>query len=362
MLSYEQIRGFYTRFPILFHLVGWGLYIFAPMLLISSPNTFSRGNFDKSIAQTLLILKLVNDVLLIGFFYLNFHKITPISLKKRSALPLILSVTMMIIVILILNSLFFNLFIKPHILALTEIPVPFRGRTLLPFPFTFSTILSLLFLMSVGTALVLFNERIKEKEEKQQAVIERTAAELAALKLQISPHFLFNTLNSLRWLARKKSEHTEESIIRLSEILRYMIYQTNEKKVSVAKEIEYINHYIELQKMRLSPNNQVVFKHQIDKPNTQIEPLMFLAFIENAFKYGIDNEAETLIQIDIILLNGKLNFNTKNLVFNQNNDEASGIGIKNIERRLDLNYPEKHDLRIYNNNKYFCVDLEINLA
>jgi LytS/YehU family sensor histidine kinase len=106
----------------------------------------------------------------------------------------------------------------------------------------------------------------------------------------------------------------------------------------------------------------VVFKHQIDKPNTQIEPLMFLAFIENAFKYGIDNEAETLIQIDLILLNGKLNFNTKNLVFNQNNDEASGIGIKNIERRLDLNYPEKHDLRIYNNNKYFCVDLEINLA
>ena len=122
--------------------------------------------------------------------------------------------------------------------------------------------------------IALVRDRLREREEKQQIQLEKIAAELAVLKLQISPHFLFNTLNNIRWLTRQKSDNAEEAVVKLSQLLRYVIYQANHERVPLTQEIEHLEHFIDLQKMRLTEQNSVSFVHEGAIERYQIEPCL----------------------------------------------------------------------------------------
>ncbi|MCF8326386.1 MAG: histidine kinase [Leadbetterella sp.] len=231
-------------------------------------------------------------------------------------------------------------------------------------PQLIGTLFSFFLITILSTLIALFFERIKNYEEKKQIQFEKTAAELSALKLQISPHFLFNTLNNIRWLARKKSDLTEDAIVKLATLLRYIIYQANEQKVALVLEINNLKDFISLQEMRIGNNTSVSFEISGLVEDYEIEPLLFIPFVENAFKYGVSDTADSEIQIVVKLVANVLIFKVSNSIFgNQDfeNLENTGLGIENVRQRLCLLYPHAHTLNISENDHKFTVILRIEL-
>lgn len=354
----------FERYSILLHIIGWIVFITIPLLTLPVSNVFSQHNF------TIFVLpQILSTLLLIAIFYLNLNNFTPNLLIKKNPKAFVFYLFAGFIILAILNSVIFELLLKPQFskfpMPKMPQPPPFQKRGSPPMFFSFrffATGISYILVIFASSMLALVRERIRSHDEKQQIILEKTAAELAVLKLQISPHFLFNTLNNIRWLARQKSEKTEDSVVKLSQLLRYMIYQTGNDKVPLEQEIEHLNHYIDLQKMRLTEKNTVEFVCDVDMSHISIEPLLFIPFVENAFKYGLHNQEKSLIQIGIKVLENNLFFYAENDVFKNNMPEEtsdSGIGIKNVERRLALHYPTSHELRISNNNGKFRIDLKI---
>ncbi len=353
--------NFLKRYSVWLHIIGWIIFIIMPFL--TSPNGhlnfFRQPNFP-----SFLLSQLINDIMLIAVFYFNLAFLTPNLFIKKNTAAFVLYLLAIFLVMLFLNKFTFETFRKP---ILQRFPPPdlsnFRNRpTFMPFPFFFRTIISFSLVILASSLLALIKERSVHKEERQQIALEKTAAELAVLKLQISPHFLFNTLNNIRWLARQKSDMTEDSVVKLSQLLRYMIYQAKHDKVLLEQEINYLQNYIELQKMRLTEKNTVNFTYTGAIEQLSIEPLLFIPFVENAFKYGLHSQQESKIEISLKVEGKKLNFFVKNPVFDNNfpdQSENSGIGIQNVEKRLLLHYPDTHELNISNIGGYFSIDLTI---
>lgn len=190
---------------------------------------------------------------------------------------------------------------------------------------------------------------------------EKLTAELAFLKSQINPHFLFNSLNNIYSLAYQKSDQTPEAILKLSEIMRYMLYESNDNKVSLDKEIRYLENYIELQKLRFKNSASVAMSVEGDSLNKLIMPLILISFVENAFKHGIATDPQNPIKILLKINSGKLYFSICNLKNNHNKDETTGIGLANVKRRLDLFYKNQYQLEIENGSSLFSCNLYLDL-
>jgi two-component system, LytTR family, sensor kinase len=201
------------------------------------------------------------------------------------------------------------------------------------------------------------DEKIRDEIEK-----EKISTELSFLKQQINPHFLFNAINSIYSLSVSQKPETSDAIIKLSSILRYMLYETDKQYVSLNNEIQAIDNYIELQKLRLT--NKVKLDYNlIGKPGgNKIVPLIMLPLVENAFKHGVDNANDSFINIQIEISDGKLSLTIKNRIVVKNQIlESSGIGIKNIIRRLDLLYPDAYKFESNNKEGVFEIKLVLKL-
>jgi len=190
-------------------------------------------------------------------------------------------------------------------------------------------------------------EWLEFEAKKKEVENEKLTAELNFLKAQINPHFLFNTLNNLYYLAYSKSENTTEVIAKLSQMMRYMIYDSNHPKVLLSKEIEYMQSYISLERLRL--NDQIPIKFEIsgNTENVWITPLIFITFLENAFKHGVSNSnPKAWVNIAIRLQDKECIYSVENSKTSdqKDNGEKSGIGLQNVKRRLELSYPGKHKL------------------
>ncbi|WP_238806263.1 sensor histidine kinase [Emticicia aquatica] len=374
------------RYSILLHIIGWIVFITVPLLSLPVSNVFSRPNFTVFVLPQIIV-----TLFLIIIFYLNLNFFTPNLLIKQNTTSFFLYLFAGFIILSLINMAIFEFYLKDALFKIgvvnspqppppspddfrpspnfgKNIPPPF-GRNIPPptfFSFRFFAIgISYILVIFASSILALINERIRSYDEKQQIILEKTAVELAVLKLQVSPHFLFNTLNNIRWLARQKSEKTEDAVVKLSQLLRYMLYQTSTDKVSLAQEIEHLNNYISLQKMRLTEKDLIEFICYGNTKSIYIEPLLFIPFVENAFKYGLHNQEKSLIKIGIAVSEGILHFYAENKVFGANisvENSDSGIGIQNVERRLALHYPEKHELLIQNIDSIFKVDLKIKLS
>ena len=196
-------------------------------------------------------------------------------------------------------------------------------------------------------------------ENRQKAI-----HELSALKAQINPHFLFNNLNTIYALAEKGDQRTKDVILQLSDFLRYVLYDTSSEKIGLQKEIEIIKTYIGLQKERINPNTtEVILNVEGDFSGSQIAPLLLLPLAENCFKHGIGKNKGT-IRIDIGYCGHQLHFSTQNRIEHRENPlnhGQGGIGILNVEKRLNLLYPEKHTLTFEENGDLFMVKMTIDL-
>jgi LytS/YehU family sensor histidine kinase len=223
-------------------------------------------------------------------------------------------------------------------------------------------IFQLLFIVAIGISYRFLSDNMTDQEVKKEEENERLKSELSFLRSQISPHFMFNVLNSIVSLSRRKPEMVEPVVIKLSELMRYMIYETIDSKVSIDKEFSYLESYIELQRLRFGNDIKIDFKHQLSSTPSSIEPMLLIPFVENAFKHGVGMVENPSIEIELNDDKKALFFSVVNKVSKQNSeikDESSGIGLANVRRRLELLYPDQHELNIHEKEDSYLVELTI---
>lgn len=201
---------------------------------------------------------------------------------------------------------------------------------------------------------------VRYRHEKELEELNKTT-ELALLRSQINPHFLFNTLNNINSFSTRDPEKTSFAIIKLSDIMRYMLYDAANETVMLEQEVEHINNYISLQKLRYEKKDFVKFNVTGNLSKVYIPPMIFLPFVENAFKHGSISVAEG-ITIDLKIDKSMIRFICKNKIKQRNDTEKTnvgGLGIKNIKRRLELLFTDSYDLNLRNDNNNYTVDLKI---
>lgn len=197
---------------------------------------------------------------------------------------------------------------------------------------------------------------------KSELLTQNKASELALLRSQVNPHFLFNTLNNIYSLVYMKSDEAPAAVMKLSSIMRYMLYDANADRVPLEKEIEYLGSFIELQKLRLKEQDWVEMTVTGSPYGKTIAPMLLIPFVENAFKHGSKTGENPGIRIQLTIDAGQIRFEVKNSIRSNipiQKDESKGIGMHNIQRRLDLLYPDKHSLVITEEKEFFCVKLTI---
>lgn len=217
--------------------------------------------------------------------------------------------------------------------------------------------------MIIFTLVVLIPWLIWKMRSLLQLKHEKEKTELLHLKSQVNPHFFFNTLNNLYALVGKDSEKARQMILKLSDMMRYSVYEGQKEWVTLEQEVEYLKNYIELHKMRYQKEMDITFTQDIQEEGYKIMPLLFIILLENAFKHGAENlEKDAYIRINMIANQKVINFSTEN-----NYDESpetktgEGIGLKNLKRRLELAYPKKHFLKTSNADGIYKAQLSIEL-
>ncbi len=220
---------------------------------------------------------------------------------------------------------------------------------------------------SVSTIVKIITDWARQMREKQELVTQTMQSELRFLKSQINPHFLFNTLNNLYALTLKKSDQAPDIVIKLSEMMRYMLYECNEKRVPLSKEVNYIQNYLELEKLRQSNRDiEITFEVNGTIKNQQIAPLMFIPFLENSFKHGLSHQiSHGFVHVRLDVDDNCVQFYIENSKPDtapvRDNRPSGGIGLVNIHRRLNLLYPNQYELKIEDNPNAYAVNLFLEL-
>ena len=215
----------------------------------------------------------------------------------------------------------------------------------------------------IFTGMIKFAVDWFDMERKKQSLEnERLLAELNYLKAQINPHFLFNTLHNLNYLALTKSEDASAVIVKLSNIMRYMIYDTKERQVALSKELAYMRDYLDLEKIRLNQQADIRMDTTGADPNFSIEPLILIPFLENAFKHGVsDQNPDSWVHMKLQTSSGQLFMHLANGVIAKQGQAKpdSGFGLENVKKRLALSYPDTHELQIEQEADRFSVTLTL---
>lgn len=377
-------------FIILLHLLAWALFIFYPFIFYQI----------KVIGSEFYYKQIINAVFLAGVFYFCTYYLFPRIIKRKRLFRNLL-VALAIIIFIPLQQYYLELyFFKTHIDRIQiisplskvemaefgsapqkkEIKVFIARRDSLPLPnvkFNIplpshisyipatlqKSLSSLLFVLLLSGFVSVVSALFRTEKQKKELENQRLNAELAFLKSQVNPHFFFNTLNTIYLLAHKKSDQTEQVVVKLSEIMRYMIYESNGKEVSLSREIKYLEDYIDLQKLRLSKKVDVQFFVEGNPDMLPIAPMLLIPFIENAFKHGISYAEKSYIHIHLSIQQDSVVFSIRNKLFPKKDEleKPTGVGLENVKKRLLLLYPEKHELAINQENNEFLVTLKIQL-
>ncbi|EZH71352.1 hypothetical protein ATO12_08155 [Aquimarina atlantica] len=219
--------------------------------------------------------------------------------------------------------------------------------------------ISSVLIISIYFFIDIFIQNKREKKLKEEKLV----SELQLLKAQINPHFFFNTLNNLYGLTINKSDKAPELVLKLSEMMRYTIYKGREDFVSIEDEINYIKAYISLQKIRLKKKVDIIFTQDIINPKTKIAPLLFIILVENAFKHGVEKTINKgYVKIELLESLEKIQFSVVNNYVQQaiQDGKNKGVGIQNLNKRLQLIYPNQHSISVKRDDKNYKVFLQIN--
>jgi two-component system, LytTR family, sensor kinase len=331
------------------HILFWVLFLILPFLLRPVMDNDSSSGHVKDYSR-FIILYLINNTLRILLFYGNAYLFIPKLIYRRKYIEYILVLIAALIVFFITDRLFFNLLFKGSEHSIRN----FFVFNLYPF----------LFVLIASAAFRMIRDRIDEQQRSKEKETENLKTELSFLRSQVSPHFMFNVLNNMVALARKKSDELEPSLIKLSSLLRYMLYETDEDKVLLEKEVEYLQSYIDLQQQRFGKNVSINTSFQKIENAYTIEPMLLIPFVENAFKHGTGLITNAQIDISLKVETGTLQFfvrNKYNDVTDMVKDKTSGIGLNNVKRRLNLLYEKSYSLHIEKKEGWFEVLLQLNL-
>lgn len=219
-----------------------------------------------------------------------------------------------------------------------------------------------LFVFGVSFFLKITDFYAIQTQQKDQLLQQKTEAELKLLKAQLNPHFLFNALNNIYALVLSRSENAAGSLMSLSQLLRYIIYDAAAEKVTLEKEITYLKYYIELESLRLTNKDNLKLDILVKQNNFTVMPLIFIPFVENSFKHG-DINKKGRINIQMSLNRNELKFICENTFAGtvKNVDNVGGIGLMNIKKRLEMIYPQRHELEITDKDNIFRITLKIKL-
>ena len=330
-------RGYLT--PAL-HALVWLLLLAIPTIIFRN----RQGNFLGLTHDFFLLSSLFH----IGVFYLNAYLLYP-SLLTRRKWPLYL-IAIAVLIFLSNKCKIFLLQLDPSF-QLTE-----DNRRVIFFSIVPFIVASILYR--------LISDRNRFERLEKEARAQRLDAELKFLRSQVSPHFLFNMLTNMVALARQKSDQLEPSLIQLSELLRYMLYDSTESKIDVEKEIKTIENYVSLQQLRFGEDVRITLNVDKQDPDCPIESMLLVPFIENAFKHGVGMVRDPFIEITVKVQNKVLVFECRNNYnsTNHSKDGNSGIGLANVKSRLELLYPGKHMLEIDDRDQIFSVRLKLELS
>lgn len=351
---------------IIAHFTAWLCFFTLPYLVF-----FPRLR-DFSVSNHQLASIICNNVFLILFYYLNTLFLIPKFLVKEKWFPYILSIVICLLVFL---------YVPKQIALFIAEPEPFnpanrefirnpafkgkprmggfmRGQR--PVADAYNTVLFLL-IFTVGTCISVIQRWLKTEQTRKETENEKLNTELSFLKSQVNPHFFFNTLNNIYSLAVVRSEKTAPAVMKLASIMRYILTETERDLVPLSNEVEFTNNFIDLQKVRLTDKVILSFTTDLKSEDLLVAPLLFIPFVENAFKYGVSTKESSSIHIEIKTEGNKILFSSVNYIVASENTlmENTGIGINNVKRRLELMYPGKHKLTSGEKDNYYSVHLEI---
>lgn len=288
-----------------------------------------------------------------AFYYVNHYGLYRGILLKKGVLLYLLTLSAVIVLMYPVVSQF-----------ILWLPLTERIPDLLPsgndHPFALLNGLIGSLVITATFPLILIRQWYQKNVRITMLEQQKAEAELALLKQQINPHFFLNTLNNLYALSLNESDQTPEMIMKLSELMRYVLYRGNKDKVKLEDEITYIEDYLKLQKMRVHQSLDLTFKKEITEPALEIPPLLLIVFVENAFKHGIEPDDEAgYIRLNLKAGGNQLQFVCENSVPEPVEDKEAGIGLENLGRRLELQFPDSHDLQIMQNPGSFKAELNI---
>ena len=288
--------------------------------------------------------------------YLFIYWLVPKYLLKRAYWQMAIGGLCLLIPAIILNRVATYHLVSPFLYG--EIP-PYELYAAKRFLYA---LLNTLPIIGIVATIKLLRHQLAEQKRVAELEKGQLVAELNFLKAQTNPHFLFNTLNNIYALARKKSEQTAPVVLQLSKILRFMLYECNQPRIPIQREVQIIEDYLELEKLRYNDRLKINFTKMITAANQVIAPLLLLPFVENAFKHSANHTRfDTTIDISLTVDKNQLSFKVKNQKEGDTEKNELGIGLKNVQRQLELTYPEKHNLDINNADSFYEIDLVINL-
>lgn len=338
---------------VFWHLVFWVVYISFFALVY--------GSFEEDYGRQYLI-QLSDATVQIPAVYFSLYFLMPKYLFKERYLEFLVY---LIAIILIFSSLtWFNY-------VFVQDPLFWSHDDYIPSLWNFGKMLK--YTTKIYPVLILavvikwFKYWYREQKSNQQLVEEKLKAELNFLKAQVHPHFLFNTLNNLYALTLKQSKEAPEVVLKLSDLLNYMLYDCRADEVAIDKEIKLVKDYIDLETMRYGDRLSISFNVLGKSDGMKVAPLMLLPFIENSFKHGVSEEIDaSWVNIDLELKEEKITLKVENSKSKQTDSEDTfhykkGIGLNNVKRRLELLYPDRHQLEVHESEEAYLVILKLSL-
>lgn len=325
-------------FRFLFHLLFWGMLLAWPLL-----NSYGNEAMWQYTIK-LFPITLTN----IPLFFLNTDLLIPRLLRKRAVGPYLLSLLILIIAFTVLKLVMRAALMGAESFSLHK--------------HTFITLVFVLMVTATGTVYGFISDLANQEKARQEEQRERLQSELAFLRSQISPHFIFNILNSIVYLIRTQSPFAEPVTIKLSELMRYILYESADRQVPLDKEVDYLKNYVELQQLRFEEDVDIRLRIEGQPSSQLIEPMLMIPFVENAFKHGVGLTENPVIDIALSFDEQGLHFSVKNKIapeMPEDKDDSSGIGLKNVKRRLELLYPDRHRLEVAEQGEWFIVSLTL---
>ena len=330
------------RSNVLIHCVVWAIIFMLPYVF----NTWDEKREVSSIDPYRSINTFTN-FLWMGLFYLNTSIYIPRLFYNKKYAQYVLLLLASFCFIMLLHGALYQPFVPGHTFNF----IPSALHNIIPFLFT----------VFVSAAYKTLADRIENEAVMAAKNKENLKSELSFLRSQISPHFLFNIMNNIAAMVRLKSDKLEPTIHKLSSLMQYMLYETDEEKVLLASEVEYLQNYIDLQQQRFSEKLVMEVSFDVKENWHAIEPMLLIPFVENAFKHGTGLVDDPKIKVSLTANSNQLNFIVKNkfITAESSKDKSSGIGLGNVKRRLELLYGKQHTLILDRSDGWFTASLQL---